>query len=45
MSILSPPAHPRPPANPRLRTEAVIFGAGLIAAIVVGVIASSMLNY
>jgi hypothetical protein len=45
MSIFSNPAHPRPPSNPRLRMEAVIFGAGLVAAIVVGVIASSMLNY
>jgi hypothetical protein len=45
MSIFSTPAQPRPPPNPRLRLEAAIFAAGLIAAIVVGVIASSMLNY
>ncbi len=45
MSIFNPPAKPRPPFGPHSVMEVVIFGAGLFAAIVVGVIASGVLTY
>ena len=45
MSIFNTPAGPRSPFGPHSFVEAAIFGAGLFAAIVVGVIASSMVTF
>ena len=45
MSFFSPRARPRPPFGPHSLMEVMIFGAGLLAAIMVGVIASGVLTY
>ncbi len=45
MSVFTSPARPRPPFGPHSLMEVVIFGAGLLAAVVVGVLASGVLTY
>jgi len=45
MSIFNTPARPRATFRPHSAMEVAIFGVGLVAAIMVGVIASGVLAY